>query len=293
MTDSLQKYLAELLGTFTLVFVGTMGILAVRGEVSSTNIAIAFAFGLALLAGLYAFADVSGGHFNPGVSLAMFLDKRLELPHMIGYWIFQLAGAVLGSLCVLIAFNQDAVALTATLPGASGAGTALFLELLATAIFVLVILNSSALERHAGTALVAIPLTLVAAHLALIPFSGSSLNTARSFGPALIGSEWTDFWVYIVGPIGGAIIGWLVYSVVVKGPVKPAEAPPPPPPLGRPTSERPARGSTRSARPGGARRGSRPRRAPPGSGTGGPRQLPGRARSRRRRADRRGRPTPR
>ena len=78
MTDSLQKYLAELLGTFTLVFVGTMGILAVRGEVSSTNIAIAFAFGLALLAGLYAFADVSGGHFNPGVSLAMFLDKRLD-----------------------------------------------------------------------------------------------------------------------------------------------------------------------------------------------------------------------
>ena len=60
MTDSLQKYLAELLGTFTLVFVGTMGILAVRGEVSSANIAIAFAFGLALLAGLYAFADVSG-----------------------------------------------------------------------------------------------------------------------------------------------------------------------------------------------------------------------------------------
>jgi aquaporin Z len=235
MTDSLQKYLAELLGTFTLVFVGTTGILAVRGEVSGGNLAIAFAFGLALLGGLYAFADVSGGHFNPGVSLAMFLDKRLELPHMIGYWIFQLAGAVLGSLCVLIAFDQDTVALTATLPGPSGAGTALFLELLATAIFVLVILNSTAIDRHAGTALVAIPLTLVAAHLALIPFSGSSLNTARSFGPALIGSEWTDFWVYIVGPIGGAIIGWLVYSVVVKGSVKPPEAPPAQP-ASRPSS---------------------------------------------------------
>ena len=89
----------------------------------------------------------------------------------------------------------------------------------------LVILHSTAGERHAGTALVAIPLTLVAAHLALIPFSGSSLNTARSFGPALIGSEWTDFWVYIVGPIGGAIIGWLVYSVVVKGPMKAEAAP--------------------------------------------------------------------
>jgi aquaporin Z len=217
MTDSLQKYLAELLGTFTLVFVGTMGILAAQGELNVTVLAIAFAFGLALLAGLYAFADVSGGHFNPGVSLAMFLDKRLSIEDTVAYWVAQLAGAVLGSLCVLIAFDQDAVARTATVPGASGAGTALFLEILATAIFVLVILNSTAAERHAGTALVAIPLTLVAAHLALIPFSGSSLNTARSFGPALIGSEWTDFWVYIVGPLGGAIIGWLVYTVVVSG----------------------------------------------------------------------------
>ena len=230
MTDSLQKYLAELLGTFTLVFVGTVGILAVRGELNGANLAIAFAFGLALLAGLYAFADVSGGHFNPGVSLAMFLDKRLEAQDMVAYSVAQLAGAVLGSLCVLIAFDQDAVASTATLPGPTGAGTALFLELLATAIFVIVILNSTAGERHAGTALVAIPLTLVAAHVALIPFSGSSLNTARSFGPALIGSEWTDFWVYIVGPLGGAIIGWLVYSVVIVGRGKPAEAPPPPPP---------------------------------------------------------------
>jgi len=220
MPDSLQKYLAELLGTFTLVFIGTVGILAYTGEAGAKNVTVGFAFGLALLAGLYAFADVSGGHFNPGVSLAMFLDKRLEALDMVGYWVAQLAGAVLGSLCVLIAFDQDAVALTATVPGPTGAGTALFLELLATAIFVLVILHSSSAERHKGTALVAIPLTLVAAHLALIPFSGSSLNTARSFGPALIGSEWTDFWVYIVGPIGGALIGWLVYSFVVKA--KPA-----------------------------------------------------------------------
>jgi aquaporin Z len=218
MTDSLQKYLAELFGTFTLVFIGTMGILAARGELQVSVLAIAFAFGLALLAGLYAFADISGGHFNPGVSLAMFLDKRLTAQDMIAYWVAQLAGAVLGSLSVLIAFDQDAVTLTATLPGGQGAGTALFLELLATAVFVLVILNSTSIERHAGTALVAIPLTLVAAHLALVPFSGSSLNTARSFGPALIGSEWTDFWVYIVGPVAGAIVGWLVYSVVVKKP---------------------------------------------------------------------------
>lgn len=218
MTDSLQKYLAELFGTFTLVFIGSLGVLAAQGEVAGKLIAISFAFGLALLAGLYAFADVSGGHFNPGVSLAMFIDKRLAAPDMIGYWVAQLAGAVLGSLCVLIAFDQDAAGLAATVPGGQGAGTALFLELLATAIFVIVILHSTKGERHAGTALVAIPLTLVAAQLALIPFSGASLNTARSFGPALIGSEWSDFWVYIVGPLVGAVVGWVVYTVVVKEP---------------------------------------------------------------------------
>ena len=79
--------------------------------------------------GLYAFADVSGGHFNPAVSLAMFLDKRSRCADMIGYWVAQFAGAMLGSLCVLIAFNQNAVARTATLPGPTGAGPRSFLEL--------------------------------------------------------------------------------------------------------------------------------------------------------------------
>jgi aquaporin Z len=148
----------------------------------------------------------------------MFFDKRLGAGDMVAYGLAQLAGAVLGSLCVLIAFDQDAVKLTATLPGGQGAGTALFLEILATAIFVIVILHSTKGERHRGTALVAISLTLAAANLALAPFSGASLNTARSFGPALIGSEWTDFWVYIVGPLAGAILGWVVYAVVVKAP---------------------------------------------------------------------------
>ena len=147
MTDSLQKYLAELFGTFTLVFIGTTAILATGGGgIGVKNLAIAFGFGLALLAGLYAFAEVSGGHFNPGVSLAMVLDKRLSATDLIPYWIAQFAGAVLASLCVLIAFDQDAVASTATLPGASGGR--LFLEILATAIFWS---SSSSRPRPSGT----------------------------------------------------------------------------------------------------------------------------------------------
>jgi aquaporin Z len=215
MIDSLQKYLAELFGTFTLVFVGSTAIVSTRtqGE-SGFDVTVGLAFGLALLAGLFAFAELSGGHFNPIVSIAMVLDRRLDAKDLIPYWVAQFAGAVLASLCVLIAFDQDAVAGTATRPGPQGAGTALFLELLASAIFVLVILQSTKSERHGGMAVLAIPLTLAAAHFALIPQSGSSLNTARSFGPALIGNEWSDFWVYVVGPPLGAVLGWVVYAVV-------------------------------------------------------------------------------
>jgi aquaporin Z len=215
MSDDIRKYLAEILGTFTLVFVGTTTILSTQGS-SAFDVTVGLAFGLALLAGLYAFAEVSGGHFNPIVSIAMVLDRRLDAKHLIPYWLAQFAGAVVASLCVAIAFSRDAVKLTATVPGPQGAGTAFFLEVLATAIFVIVILVSTASERHGGTALIAIPLTLAAAHFALIPWSGSSLNTARSFGPALIGNRWTDFWVYIVGPPLGAILGWAIYAFVIK-----------------------------------------------------------------------------
>ena len=105
--QALRNYLAELLGTFTLVFIGSLSLLAALATNAPFVITVAFGFGLALLAGLYAFGEISGGHFNPAVSLAMFLSGRLELPTMIGYWIAQILGAVLGSLAVLAAFGQD------------------------------------------------------------------------------------------------------------------------------------------------------------------------------------------
>jgi aquaporin Z len=216
MSESSRQYLAEVFGTFTLVFVGSIAILATAGAGGGGYVEIGFAFGLALLAGLYAFGEVSGGHFNPIVSIAMVLDGRLERKHLVPYWLAQLVGAVLASICVLIAFDRNAVKATGTYPGPSGSGTALFLEILASAIFVMVILRVTESEKFGGTALVAIPLTLAAVHFALIPFSGSSVNTARTFGPDLIGGKWTDFWVYLIGPPLGAIVGWVVYAVVVK-----------------------------------------------------------------------------
>ncbi len=212
-----QKYLAEFFGTFVLVFIGTVAVVgAVRSDVSPLLVA-PFAFGLALLAGLYAFAEVSGGHYNPAVSLGLFLDRRLSLPDLLGYWVSQFLGGVAAAVVLLLATSDDDVASTATIPGADGDGTAFVLELVLTAIFVCVILQSSKSSRFGGSALIAIPLTLVAVHFAAVPFSGSSVNPARTFGPALIGGEWDGIWIYFAGPLLGAVLAWLVYTVVVQG----------------------------------------------------------------------------
>ena len=211
-----QKYLAEFFGTFVLVVAGIFAVVgAGRADVSALLIA-PFAFGLALLAGLYAFAEVSGGHYNPAVSLGLFLDRRLSLPDLLGYWISQFLGGTAAAVVLLIATSQDDVASTATVPFSSD-GTAFVVELLFTAIFVSVILQSSKSSRFGGSALIAIPLTLVAVHFAAVPFSGSSVNPARTFGPALIGDEWTGIWIYFVAPPLGAVLAWLVHTVVVRG----------------------------------------------------------------------------
>lgn len=202
--ENLQKYVAELLGTFTLVFIGSLSILAATAADQPLVVVVAFGFGLALLAGLYAFGEISGGHFNPAVSLGMLLSGRLDLPTAVGYWGSQLVGGVVASLAVLAAFSQDDVAATATLP--SDTWDAFWLELLLTTIFVAVILQSSRSQRVYGTALLAIPLTLVAIHLAAIPVSGSSVNPARTLGPAVVGNEWDDVWLYFVAPLAGGAI---------------------------------------------------------------------------------------
>lgn len=223
-----QRYLAELFGTFILVFGGTTGLAAAlkasNALPGATNaggpnaivlIVVPFAFALSLMAALYAFAEVSGGHFNPAVSLGLFLDRRLTFEDLLGYWIFQFAGAILASLLMLVPFSHDIVKATATTPSSNG--TALFLEITLTAIFVLVILHSTKSDRYGGSALISIPLTLLMIHFAAIPWSGSSVNPARSLGPALVGDQWHAFWIYVVGPAAGAIIAWIVYTVVIKG----------------------------------------------------------------------------
>ena len=111
----MQRYLAEALGTFTLVGIGSFAIVSAGGAGEPAAVVeIALGFGLALLVGLYAFGEISGGHYNPAVSLGLFLDRRLAADDLIGYWVSQFLGAIAASLVVLIAYDDSTVAATTT-----------------------------------------------------------------------------------------------------------------------------------------------------------------------------------
>jgi aquaporin Z len=211
MNKQMQMLLAEVFGTFILVFIGAGAVIGFGAG------AAPFAFGLGLIAALYAFAEICGGHFNPAVTLGLFLDRRLGAAETVMRWIAQVVGAVLAGLGLLLMTSSDDVAKAATVPGEGGVRAAIFVEIICTAIFVLVILEVTTSKGFASTTYVAIGLTLLAIHFIAVPFSGSSVNPARSFGTALIGNHWTDFWIYIVGPPVGAILGWVIYAIVVKG----------------------------------------------------------------------------
>ncbi|MFV9673719.1 MAG: MIP/aquaporin family protein [Acidimicrobiia bacterium] len=216
---SVNKLAAEVLGTYVLVLGGTATILSAAAGGAPTNILIvAFGFGLALMAGLYAFGEVSGGHFNPAVSLAMVLDKRIDPLSMAGYWVAQLVGAVLASLTLLVATSTEAVASTMTTFGAGiEAWEAFLFEVVFTAIFLAVILKVTTSENSGKTAFLGIGLTLTMIHLVLIPFTGTSVNPVRSLGPGIVGGVWTDQWVYWIAPLVGAALGWALYKLVTSG----------------------------------------------------------------------------
>ena len=210
-----RAYLAELLGTFLFFAIGLSSVQAVGalGAAAPLLVVVPLAFGLGLLAAIFAFGHISGGHFNPAVTIAMVVDGRTTTTDAVGYIVAQVIGAIGAAALVLVLWSQAAVAGTITAPGSGFTDIqALILETVLTAIFLLVILSST---KHASThAALAIPLTLVAIHLAAVPFTGASVNPARSIGPALIGGDLSKLWIYLVAPILGAIIGALVYRAI-------------------------------------------------------------------------------
>ena len=206
-----KKLLAELVGTFTFFLIGFMAIQSTKAFASGPDlVVIAFGFGLGLFAAIQIFGGVSGGHFNPAVTLAAVIDKRMDAMTGVGYVASQLVGGIAAAVVVLVLFSQAAVAGTRTLPG-NGIDDmkAVIIEAVFTAFFILVILVST--KKAPSQAAFAIPLTLMVIHFALVPFTGSSVNPARSIASAVVGGDITSLWVYIVGPVVGAVIGWAIY----------------------------------------------------------------------------------
>jgi len=207
---SINKYLAEAIGTFILVFLGSMSVLAAIATDSPIMVAVPLGFGLGLMAAIFAVGHVSGGHFNPAVTLAMWLDKRTSSSDLIGYWIGQFVGGIVASAVVLAATDRDGVRVTVNV-SPEGAGVGLLMEFVLTLIFVLVILAST--KKAPAMAGLVIPFTLAVVHLAGIPFSGASVNPARSFGPALVGGTLNEVWIYLVAPLAGAAVAWVFWRM--------------------------------------------------------------------------------
>lgn len=210
----IRKLLAEVVGTFILVGMGSMAIVSTGLMAGSPAlVVIPIGFGLGLLAALAVGGHVSGGHFNPAVTLGALLDRRLDAVSAIGYVVAQAVGAVAASAFILLISSQADVAGTRNLPGSGVSETTAFVvEVVLTAIFVAVILTVT--KKAADKAMLVIPLTLLTIHAIGIPFSGASVNPARSLGPALVAGNLTSIWIYLTAPFLGAVVGWLVFRAL-------------------------------------------------------------------------------
>jgi MIP family channel proteins len=214
-----RKYSAELVGSFIFFVIGYLSVPAFANASAPgapNLLVVPWAFGFGLLAAIFAFGHISGGHFNPAVTVAMVLDKRTTPIDAVGYILSQIIGAIAAALVVAVAVSQQAVTNGITAPGQgiSDVG-ALIIEIVATAAFLAVILAAS--KRTPALAALAIPLTLVAIHFAIATLSGASVNPARSLGSAIVGGDVSKIWIYIVGPVVGGILGWLAWRLIDGG----------------------------------------------------------------------------
>lgn len=219
----MKKYVAEAIGTFTLVFFGCATVIFMKDEVGLLGVALAF--GLTVVAMAYSIGHVSGAHLNPAVSTGAFFAGRLSTKDYISYVVAQVAGGIIAALVLLIIVQGKTGGYDVATEGLAATGwseysmtSALAFEVIATAMFVLVILGATQDGAPTMMAGLVIGLTLTLIHLAGINISGASVNPARSIGPALIesiqgGTGINQLWLYIVAPlIGGAIGGKLHQS---------------------------------------------------------------------------------
>jgi len=217
-SNRLQKYFAEFIGTAVLVFMGCGSAVFLGCETPGGHLAVALAFGLSIVAMAYVIGNVSGCHINPAVSLAVFLDRRMSAGDFCGYVISQIIGGFLGAgllkaVSTLVGTDQTGGLGSNLAAGAGGIGGAFLVEVVLTFIFVLTILGVTADSKKSSVAGIVIGLTLTFVHIVGIPLTGTSVNPARSIGPALFagGQALSDLWVFILAPLVGAALSALVY----------------------------------------------------------------------------------
>src|SRR6266404_563938 len=221
MYTTFQKFLAEFLGTFALVFFGAGAICADRYLQSSGGIGllgVALASGLAMAIMVSALGHISGGHFNPAISIGFWVTRRIGTMEAFLYWAAQLIGGIAAAFVLKAIIPQEtwrAVALgTPELVRDFSTGAAILLEAVASFFLVLVFFATSVDERGAFRSIAGfgIGLTITLGILVIGPFTGAAMNPARAFGPALASNHWTNWGVYWIGPLAGGFLAGLLYD---------------------------------------------------------------------------------
>lgn len=226
----MNKYLAELIGTFWLVFggCGSAVLAAAFPELGIGFAGVALAFGLTVLTGAYALGHISGGHFNPAVSIGLWVGGRFNTKDLIPYIIAQVIGAVLAaSVLYFVVSGQAGFAGTGGFasngfgelsPGKYSLMSALIIEVVLTAMFLMIIMGATDKRAPAGFAPIAIGLALTLIHLISIPVTNTSVNPARSTGVAFFAetAALSQLWLFWVAPIIGAVIGAVIYKFTAK-----------------------------------------------------------------------------
>jgi aquaporin Z len=226
ISGAVKRYIAELIGTFVLVLIGC-GTAVLAGLTIAGVVGIAFAFGLTLLALVYAIGGISGCHINPAVSISMLAVGKISAKDAVFYIIAQCVGAIIGAAAVYaIAIGNPLYSLAsgglwqngydAASPRGFSMISALITEILLTFIFLLVIHGSTSRKAPRGFAGIPIGLSLVFINLIGIPVTGTSVNPARSLGPAVIvgGTALSQLWLFWVAPIIGALLAAAVWKVI-------------------------------------------------------------------------------
>jgi len=219
----MKKYLAEMVGTFVLTLLGCGTAVSLNCGVDTASVVgTAIAFGLSVVAMAYAIGGISGCHINPAITLGVWCSGRMSAKDAIGYMVFQVVGAIIAAalLAGIVATSPGLAEGTTTGANACAAGqmNGLLVEGVLTFIFVLVVLGATSKTNGATNnfAGLAIGLSLILIHLVGIHYTGTSVNPARSIGPAIFegGQAITDLWVFIAGPFAGAIVAALCWKVL-------------------------------------------------------------------------------